>query len=110
MGVLLLCLSYGVVVWRVLVAALSGRSNFESLYALGLASFIMSQVLIHAGMNIGLLPVTGITLPFMSYGGTTLATLFLGLGILMGMRRYERDAHRELLQNEVSLSISRGSL
>ena len=105
LGVLLLCLSFGIVIWRILAAALSGRSNFESLYALGLASFIMSQVLIHAGMNVGLLPVTGITLPFMSYGGTNLATLFLGLGILMGMRRYQRDAHRELLQNEVSLNF-----
>lgn len=106
-GVLLLLLSFGVVIWRILAAALSGRSNFEALYALGLASFIMSQVLIHAGMNVGLLPVTGITLPFMSYGGTNLVTLFLGLGILMGMRRYQRDAHRELLQNEVSLSVPR---
>ncbi len=104
-GVLILFACFGVVIWRILVAALSGRSNFEALYALGLASFIMSQVFIHIGMNVGLLPVTGITLPFMSYGGTSIATLFLGLGILMGMRRYRRDAHRELLQNEVSLSV-----
>ncbi len=102
-GVLTLCLSFGVVLFRILSAALAGRSNFESLYALGLVGFIMGQILIHAGMNVGLLPVTGITLPFMSYGGTNLVTLFLGLGILMGMRRYERDVHRELIQNEASV-------
>jgi cell division protein FtsW (lipid II flippase) len=39
-------------------------------------------------MNIGLLPVTGVPLPFMSYGGSNLLTVFAGLGILMGMRRY----------------------
>ncbi len=110
LGVFLLLLSFSVLVSRILAAALAGRSNFEALYALGLACFIMSQVFIHAGMNVGLLPVTGISLPFMSYGGTNLATLCFGLGILMGMRRYERDAHRELLQNDLSLSAPRSPL
>ena len=77
-----------------------GQSNFEILYGLGLSIFIMGQFIIHVGMNLGLLPVTGITLPFMSYGGTHMATLFLGLGILMGMRRYRRAAHKEMVQNE----------
>lgn len=100
-GVLVLFSFYGVLFWRILANALCGLSNFEILYGLGLALFIMSHFLIHVGMNLGLLPVTGITLPFMSYGGTHLATLFLGLGILMGMRRYRRAAHKELTQNEL---------
>ncbi|HCB35826.1 MAG TPA: hypothetical protein DEP25_04240 [Candidatus Taylorbacteria bacterium] len=99
-GVLLLLLCYGIVIWRVLLNAMHGLSNFEMLYGLGLAILIMSHVVIHVGMNIGLLPVTGITLPFMSYGGTHLFTLFIGLGILMGMRRYKRTAHKDVIQNE----------
>ncbi|MDO8594887.1 MAG: rod shape-determining protein RodA [bacterium] len=99
-GVILLCLCYGIVIFRILQSAMHGLSNFEILYALGLAVFIMSHFLIHVGMNIGLLPVTGISLPFMSYGGTHMLTLFTGLGILMGMRRYARTAHKEVMQNE----------
>lgn len=100
MGVLVLFLCYGIIVWRILRNALHGLSNFEILYGLGLAILIMSQFLIHIGMNIGLLPVTGITLPFMSYGGTNMLVLFTGLGILMGMRRYRRIAHKDMAQNE----------
>ncbi|MEK7170121.1 MAG: FtsW/RodA/SpoVE family cell cycle protein [Patescibacteria group bacterium] len=100
MGVLVIFLCYGVIIWRILQNALHGLSNFEILYGLGLAILIMSQFLIHVGMNIGLLPVTGITLPFMSYGGTTMFVLFAGLGILMGMRRYRRIAHKDMAQNE----------
>ena len=51
-------------------------------------------------MNIGLLPVTGIPVPFMSYGGSHLVTEFAGLGIMMGMARYSRSAHRDLMKNE----------
>jgi rod shape determining protein RodA len=52
-------------------------------------------------MNIGLLPVTGNTLPFMSYGGSHLLTEFLGLGVLMGMKRYSRTVHKSITQNEM---------
>jgi rod shape determining protein RodA len=101
LGVGALLAFYGILLWRILWNARAGRSNFESLYALGLAGFIMSHLLIHIGMNLGLLPVTGISLPFMSYGGSNLVTLFLGLGILMGMRRYRRDANPELAPYEI---------
>lgn len=99
-GVLLLFLCYAIVIWRILLNATRGLSNFEILYGLGLALLIAAHFLIHIGMNVGLLPVTGITLPFMSYGGTHTLTLFAGLGILMGMRRYRRAAHKEAMQNE----------
>lgn len=99
-GVFILFVFYGLLIWRILLNALHGQSNFEILFGLGLAVFIMGQFLIHVGMNLGLLPVTGISLPFMSYGGTHLVTLFLGLGILMGMRRYRRTVHKDEMKNE----------
>lgn len=101
LGVVVLFALYGVLLWRILANALRGNTNFEILFGLGLALWILSQFLIHVGMNLGLLPVTGITLPFMSYGGSNLATLFVGLGILMGMRRYARTAHKALTQSEI---------
>ena len=48
----------------------------------------------------GMMPVTGIPLPFVSYGGSHLLVSFVGLGILMGMRRYARDAHKDSMKNE----------
>jgi rod shape determining protein RodA len=60
----------------------------------------MSHIIINVGMNIGIMPVTGITLPFMSYGGSHLLTEFIALGILMGMRSYSRPAHRDDMKNE----------
>jgi cell division protein FtsW (lipid II flippase) len=57
-------------------------------------------LIINIGMNIGLLPVTGIPVPFMSYGGSHLVTEFAGLGIMMGMARYSRPAHRDVMKNE----------
>ncbi|MBX4216159.1 FtsW/RodA/SpoVE family cell cycle protein, partial [Candidatus Parcubacteria bacterium] len=99
-GVLLLFLLYGVVFWRILANALVGASNFEMLYGMGLAIFIMIHFTVNVGMNIGLLPVTGLTAPFMSYGGSHLLTEAVGLGILMGMRKYSRAAHRDAMKQE----------
>lgn len=99
-GVFLILLLFGVVIWRVLVHALYGATNFEVLFGAGLAILFASHAVIHIGMNIGLLPVTGTTLPFMSYGGSHLMMEFIGLGILMGMGRYSRSVHKEDIHKE----------
>lgn len=99
-GVIFLFLFYGLVLWRILKIADTGAGNFETLYALGIAIFIVSHLIINIGMNIGIAPVTGITLPFMSYGGSHLIAEFLALGILMGTRRYARAVHRDDMRNE----------
>lgn len=101
LGVFLLFILFGIVLWRILINALYGASNFETLFGIGLAIFIMSHFIIHVGMNVGLLPVTGTTLPFVSYGGSHLITEFVGLGMLMGMRRYRRVVHRDDTENEL---------
>lgn len=99
-GVLFIFLFYGIVVWRILDNAVHGATNFEILFGVGLVIMLMAHFIIHVGMNIGLLPVTGITIPFMSYGGTHLIVGFTGLGILMGMRRYAKAAHKDIMKNE----------
>ncbi|MFC1801872.1 FtsW/RodA/SpoVE family cell cycle protein [Patescibacteria group bacterium] len=99
-GVLSLFLLFGIVIWRILLNAVCGVSNFEILYGLGLAIYFISHFVVHIGINIGLLPVTGTTLPFLSYGGSHLLAEFIGLGILMGMRRYSRIAHKDDMKNE----------
>lgn len=100
-GVLILIILYGIVFGRMLRIASRGESNFEVLFGTGLTILFMTHTTIHIGMNIGLLPVTGNTLPFMSYGGSHLLNEFLALGIMMGMNKYSRAVHKDLSKNEM---------
>ena len=93
-GTILLILLFGVVVFRVVKNAMYGSTNFEILFGVGVAIWLITHFMIHVGMNIGLLPVTGITFPFLSYGGSHLLTEAAALGILMGMRKYNRTFHK----------------
>ncbi|MEI6480610.1 MAG: rod shape-determining protein RodA [bacterium] len=99
-GVIILMLLFAIVFLRILKQAVRGETNFEILFCVGLAIFFISHLIINLGMNIGIMPVTGIPVPFMSYGGSHLVTEFAGLGIMMGMARYSRAAHRDLMKNE----------
>jgi len=87
-GVLILFLTFGILIWRILLHAVNGASNFEKLFATGVAIFLLSHFFIHVGINIGLLPVTGTTIPFLSYGGSHLVTEFVAVGMVLAMRRY----------------------
>jgi rod shape determining protein RodA len=66
--------------------ALVGGNNFVRLFAMGYLGIVFVQLVINVGMNLGFLPVIGIPLPFMSYGGSNLLMLALGLGIVNSMR------------------------
>ena len=99
-GSVLILVLYCLIIWRILHNASLGATNFEILFGLGIAIFFIGHILVNIGMNLGLVPVTGIPLPFMSYGGSHLLAEFAGLGILMSMRRYGRPAHRDDMKNE----------
>ncbi|MFC1615090.1 rod shape-determining protein RodA [Patescibacteria group bacterium] len=99
-GTIIFLAFFGVLLWRILSNAIHGSGNFEMFYGVGIAVFIVSHIVIHVGMNIGMMPVTGLPLPFVSYGGSHLLTEFIGLGILMSMRRYERTTHRDNINRE----------
>ena len=71
---------------RVMYISKNSENNFARLVAAGFSVMIISQVLINTGMNIGILPITGIPLPFVSYGGSSLISLFLMLGVLQSIR------------------------
>ena len=87
---MLLFALFAVVIWRILRLALRGATNFERLFSAGVAILFVSHFLIHVGMNIGLLPVTGTTIPFLSYGGSHLLTELIGVGIVVAMGRHTR--------------------
>ena len=99
-GSILVLILFGLVIWRILNNALLGATNFEILFGMGIAIMLMSHILVNVGMNLGILPISGIPLPFMSYGGSHLITEFAALGLLMSFRRYGRSAHRDDIKNE----------
>ncbi|MCX6721633.1 MAG: FtsW/RodA/SpoVE family cell cycle protein [Candidatus Staskawiczbacteria bacterium] len=85
-GVLALFFVYGFLVWRVLKIAIESQSNFPRLFASGFAIILTAQFFINIGMNLSLLPVVGIYLPFISYGGSGLIGNFVSLGILQSIK------------------------
>jgi rod shape determining protein RodA len=77
---------FALLVWRIIVIGWRAQDAFGMLIAVGLASMILFQVLVNVGMVIGIMPVTGIPLPFVTYGGSSLISLMFGLGILQSVR------------------------
>ncbi len=70
------------ILWRMLRVAGRARDNFGRLLVAGVAAIIFFQSVVNVGMNLGLMPVTGIPLPFVSYGGSSFLTLMLGVGLV----------------------------
>ena len=84
-GAILLFALFIVLLWRALRVAELSRDMFGRLLATGMVIYILLQAFINVGVNLGLLPVTGIPLPFVSQGGSSLIALLIGLGILQSI-------------------------
>jgi len=78
-------LMFGIILLRLIRIARQARDNFGMYLTLGIFFMLLVQVVINIGMNIGLLPVTGIPLPFFSYGGSSLLTTMLSLGLVQSV-------------------------
>lgn len=81
---------FAALLWRITVIAWQARDAFGALIGMGLASMILFQLLVNVGMTLGLMPVTGIPLPFITYGGSSLISLMVGMGILESVRMRSR--------------------
>ena len=84
-GIVVLVL-FGLLVWRILLIGWQARDALGMMIAVGLASMILFQLMVNVGMVIGVMPVTGIPLPFVTYGGSSLISLLFGMGILQSIR------------------------
>lgn len=105
-GSLTLLALYSLLVWRVALAARRGATNFETLFASGVAIYLLTHASIHVGMNLGVAPVTGIPLPLMSYGGSSMLATATMLGILASMRGYARPIRREEAEGREILGLT----
>jgi rod shape determining protein RodA len=92
-GNLVLLVLYALLIGRGLVIAANAATVFARLLAGSVALMFFTYAFVNMGMVSGILPVVGVPLPFLSYGGTALLTLFIGIGILMSVQR-----HRKLVQ------------
>jgi len=86
MGTSILFFLFSFLCWQTIKIAISAQNNFCRLFISGFVILIVSQVFIHIGMNLGLLPIIGISLPFVSYGGSGLIAFFIGLGLIQSIK------------------------
>ncbi len=84
-GALLLLLFFAVLLIRILMIARETQDDFGSLIAIGVFSFLLPQVFINVGMNLGIMPITGIPLPLVSYGGSSLWVTMIALGLVQSV-------------------------
>ncbi|MBI3577709.1 rod shape-determining protein RodA [Candidatus Gottesmanbacteria bacterium] len=89
LGGVLLLIVYALILFRILAPLLRGIVDHivPFVYSVGLCFMLLTQVFIHAGMNMGIIPITGITLPFVSYGGSSLLSIAISFGFLWVLQR-----------------------
>ncbi|HQO38861.1 MAG TPA: putative lipid II flippase FtsW [Spirochaetota bacterium] len=100
-GTVSIALLFCFVFWRGVQIALEAPDDFGRLLALGLSLLIIVQAFINMGVVTGSLPTTGIPLPFISYGGSSLLSSMIAAGILLNISRYRDAAYREVSFDEV---------
>ncbi|MDR3548068.1 MAG: FtsW/RodA/SpoVE family cell cycle protein [Candidatus Pacebacteria bacterium] len=94
-GVVLVLLLYGLLLFQLLALARKMPTNFDALFTMGVAILFLAHLTVHIGINLGLLPVTGTTVPFMSSGGSHLLIEFAALGIITSLAQHARSVPRE---------------
>jgi rod shape determining protein RodA len=99
-GSVLLILLFMMVCIRIALVAQTGASNFEILTAVGILILFLAHMLVNIGMNIGIMPITGIPLPLLSYGGSHILTEFIALGFVSSIYKHRRVTHRDNLHYE----------
>jgi rod shape determining protein RodA len=90
-GAMMLLVLFGILIWRAFRIALLSKDPFGSYVAAGIGSMFAIQMFVNIGMTVGIMPITGIPLPFVSYGGSSLLANFLAVGLLLNihMRRFK---------------------
>ena len=86
---------YALLVWRALRLMTLSKNLYGTLIAGGIAAMLMFQVFVNVGMNLGIMPVTGITLPLMSYGGSSVLVTFMAIGLLQSIHVQAQLASRD---------------
>jgi rod shape determining protein RodA len=116
LGTAILIAVFVLIAWRAIRAVTLAASLYESLIAAGVAAMLVAQVFVNVGMTLGIMPTTGIPLPFMTYGGSNTVTNLIAVGLLLavqvrgGVPQAPRLAEHDLVQpqRQPTLSGTRG--
>ena len=92
MGAALVLSLYALLIWRALRIVTLSKNSYGMLVAGGIAAMLVFQVFVNVGMNLGIMPITGIPLPFVTHGGASLVSLSIGLGIMQSVNIRQRRA------------------
>ena len=76
---------YVLLIWRALRITTLSKNLYGSMVGAGIAAMLLFQVFVNVGMNLGIMPVTGIPLPLMTYGGSSVLTTFMAIGVLQSV-------------------------
>lgn len=90
-GAIAVLILYWLICLRLVIIAQNAKDNFGSLLAIGVLSMVVFQVMVNIGMTIGLAPITGIPLPWLSYGGSALLTNFIAVGLVESVHNFRRQ-------------------
>jgi rod shape determining protein RodA len=93
-GAALVLSLYALLIWRALRIVTLSKNSYGTLVAGGIAAMLLFQVFVNVGMNLGIMPITGIPLPLMSYGGSSVLATFLALGVLQSIHMQARLSQR----------------
>lgn len=86
LGAFIVLVFFLIIIVKGIKIAYESKDLFGSLLAAGITSLIFYQVIVNVGMSIGIMPVTGLLLPFISYGGSNLVMSLIAIGILLNIR------------------------
>ena len=88
LGVTLLLSLFIILLYRMFKIGIKAQSNFPRLFVAGFATLFIAQFFVNVGMNLGLLPIIGLSLPLVSYGGSSLLAMYAGLGVLLSIKTH----------------------
>jgi len=88
LGISVVFLLFLIIIWRIIKISIKSQTNFPRLFTIGFVILLFSQIFIHIGMNLGVLPIIGLPLPLVSYGGSNLILTCIGLGIVQSIKSH----------------------
>ncbi len=87
----MLLLVYAMIIYRILAIGQRSRNNFAKLYCFGFGIAFFVYVIVNMSMVLGLLPIVGAPLPIMSYGGSSMMAMMMGLAIVMSCKIHDQE-------------------
>ena len=100
LGTILVVLTYGILLYAIFRVAINTKDLFEKFAVTGIGCWILLQVLINLFTNVGIVPVIGVTLPFISYGGSSLWATYIGIGFVLNVARRDPAVKAALSKNK----------